>query len=69
MMYPVVGLGLVDVVDVGEHDFEASDITEAIPNQLLLKNLIQNSAWLTLSTSIIMTWAPLTYLRLSRDIL
>ena len=32
MTYPLVGLGLVDVVDVDEHDFEASDISETIPN-------------------------------------
>ena len=29
---PTMGLGLVDVVDVDEHDFEASDISETIPN-------------------------------------
>ena len=30
MMYPLVVLGLVDVVDVDEHDFEASDISKTI---------------------------------------
>ena len=33
MMYPLVVLGLVDVVDVDEHDFEASDISETILNR------------------------------------
>ena len=42
MTYPLVGLGLVDVVDVDEHDLEASDIPETIPNRFLLKNWIQN---------------------------
>ena len=32
MNYPLVGLSLVDVVNVDEHDFEASDISETIPN-------------------------------------
>ena len=32
--------GLVDVVDVDEHDLEASDIFETIPNWFLLKNWI-----------------------------
>ena len=30
MTYPLEGLGLVDVVDVDEHDLEASDISETI---------------------------------------
>ena len=30
MTYPLVGLVLVDVVDVDEHDLEASDISETI---------------------------------------
>ena len=38
MTYPLVGLGLVDVVDVNEHNLEASDISETIPNRFLLKN-------------------------------
>ena len=38
MTYPLVGLGLVDVVDVDEHDLEASDISETIPNRFLLKS-------------------------------
>ena len=36
----LVWLGLVDVVDVDEHDLEASDIFETIPNRFLLKNWI-----------------------------
>ena len=40
MTYPLVGLGLVDVVDVNEHDLEASDISVTVPNQFLLKNWI-----------------------------
>ena len=36
MMYPLVVLGLVDV-DVDEHDFEASDISETLLNRFLLK--------------------------------
>ena len=34
--YQLVGLGLVDI-DVDEHDLEASDIPETIPNRPLLK--------------------------------
>ena len=30
MTYPIVGLGLVDVVNVDENDLEASDISETI---------------------------------------
>ena len=30
MTHPLVGLGLVDVVDVDEHDLEASDISQSI---------------------------------------
>ena len=33
----LVGLGLVDVVDVDEYDKEASNISETIPNRFLLK--------------------------------
>ena len=40
MTYPLVGLSLVDVVDVNEHDLEASDISETIPNRFLSKNWI-----------------------------
>ena len=40
MIYPLVGLGLVDGVDVDEHDLEVSDISENIPNKILLKNWI-----------------------------
>ena len=32
MTYPLMGLGLVDVVDVDEHDFVASDISETVFN-------------------------------------
>ena len=39
IMYPLVGLGLVDAVDVDEYVFEASHISETIPNQSLLKKL------------------------------
>ena len=42
MTYPLVGLSLVDVVDVDEHDLEASDIPETIPNRPLLDNWILN---------------------------
>ena len=38
MTYPHVGLGLVDVVDVEEHYFEASEISDTILNLFLLKN-------------------------------
>ena len=31
---------MVDVVDVDEHDFETSDISETILNRFLLKNWI-----------------------------
>ena len=44
MTYPLVGLGLVDVVDVDEHDFEACDIFETIANRFLLKNLYKTCA-------------------------
>ena len=40
MTYQLVGLGLVDIVDVDEHASEAFDISETIPNRLLLKNWI-----------------------------
>ena len=33
MTYPLMELGLVDVVDVDEHDLEASYISETILNQ------------------------------------
>ena len=36
----LVGLDLVDEVDVDEHDLEASDISETILNRLLLKNWV-----------------------------
>ena len=39
--YPLVGLGLVDVVDVDEHDFQAFDISETILNRFLFINWIQ----------------------------
>ena len=42
MTHPLVGLCLVDVVDIDEHGFKASDISETIPNRFLLKNWIQN---------------------------
>ena len=42
MRYPLVGLGLVDVVDVDEHDLEASNTSETVPNRFLLKNWILN---------------------------
>ena len=42
MTYPLVGLGLVDVVDVDEHDLKASDIPETILNRFLLKIWIRN---------------------------
>ena len=42
MTYPLVGLGLVDVVDIDEHVLDASDICEIIPNRFLLKNWILN---------------------------
>ena len=35
MTYPLMELGLVDVVDI-YHDLEASDISETIPNQFFL---------------------------------
>ena len=37
LTHPPVGLGLVDIVDVDEHDLEASDISETISNGFLLK--------------------------------
>ena len=40
MMYPLVVLGLVDVVAVDELDLEASDISETILSRFLLKNWI-----------------------------
>ena len=40
MTYPLMGLGLVDVVDVDGHDEEASDISETIPSRFLLKNWV-----------------------------
>ena len=40
MAFPLAGLGLVDVVDVDEHDLEASDISETILNRFLLKNWV-----------------------------
>ena len=40
MTYPLVGLGLVDVVDVDEHDLKASDIPETILNLFLSKHWI-----------------------------
>ena len=39
-MFFFVVLGLVDVVAVDELDLEASDISETILNQFLLKNWI-----------------------------
>ena len=33
MTYPLMELGLVDVVDVDEHDLKASDISETILNR------------------------------------
>ena len=32
MIYPLVGLGVVDIVDVDENDLDASDISDTIPN-------------------------------------
>ena len=40
MTYPLVVLGLVDVVAVDELDLEASDISEIIPSRFLLKNWV-----------------------------
>ena len=40
MTYPLVGLGLVDVVAVDELDLEASDISKTIPNLFLVENWI-----------------------------
>ena len=40
MTHPLVGLGLVNIVDVDEHDLEASDISETIFNPFFLKNWI-----------------------------
>ena len=42
MTYPLVGLGLVDVVDVDEHDLEASDISETVLNRFLMKNWMKS---------------------------
>ena len=40
MTYLLVGLGLVDVIDLEKHNLEASDISETIPNLFFLKNWI-----------------------------
>ena len=40
--YLLVGLRLFDGVDVDEYDLEASDISETILNQFILKNWIKN---------------------------
>ena len=40
MWDPLMGLGLVDVVDVNKHDFEASDISGTILNPFLSKSWI-----------------------------
>ena len=42
MTYQLVGLGLVDVVDVDEQDLEASDLSETIHNRFLLKDGIED---------------------------